>query len=241
MRYRLKDNGRHLIPIREIESQILSDDPKAVRVFRNFLLNALTSGKVKPRNEYGFEVELGLLSQVTEDAIEKFAENIVREAKPRSITDFGIDPTKAKKFAREYLDKDAKLNAKEFVLMGYLTKEDVTSFLAGHGIACEWISSDGTRKQSASNVQPEIIVRKKEIMVHELQGIWANIENDLNNADRNGLKARAKLPDHGLWNMAEAICWAIERRTIIDKSKAQQIVINEPASELSVLLALLLK
>jgi hypothetical protein len=153
MTYRLKDDGRNLIPIREIESQILCDDPKAAGVFRNFLLKDLTSGTINPRNEYGFEVELGSLSRVTEIAVEKLADSILRESKPRSIVDIVITPAEAKKLAREHLEKDAKLNEKEFVLMGYLTKEDVTSFLAGHRIACEWLLPEGATENTATTIE----------------------------------------------------------------------------------------
>lgn len=241
MIYRLKDDGRKLIPVRDIESIVISNDQKAVAAFFNFLLNDLISGKVKPRNEYGFDVDFGSHFQVNADMVEEVAAKIVEKAKPRSITDFGFDPIEARKMATANLQSNAKAQAKTFVLMGYLTKEDIANFLADHGIACEWVSSGSPVKQARPQVQPKTIPRKKEAMIRELRCICPNIENDLNNANRNGLRERAKINQHGMWNMAETLRWATERRGGINGDKAKQIVANDPSSELSILIALFTK
>ncbi|MBK7417418.1 MAG: hypothetical protein IPJ38_22335 [Dechloromonas sp.] len=77
------------------------------------------------------------------------------------------------------------------------------------------------------------------VMVDQLRPIWPNIENDINNGDKNGLRARAKLRAHGKWNMTAALEWAIENRPI-KKDKAATIVASDPTSELSVLFAQIL-
>lgn len=95
------------------------------------------------------------------------------------------------------------------------------------------------QKQAHSGIPSEIVSRKLNVMVAELEPIWPNIQNDINNGHKNGLRAQAKLSKHGKWNMTAALKWAIENRPI-KKDKAATIVASDPTSELSVLLAQML-
>jgi hypothetical protein len=58
--------------------------------------------------------------------------------------------------------------------------------------------------------------RKKAALIRELKGRWPDIESDLRHADENGLKAVAKLPEHGDWNLTAALQWAKENGKLID-------------------------
>lgn len=145
MKFTLTDDGRQLIEIRNIESRVVTDDPKAATVFRNVLLNSLCEGKIKPRNEFGFKIDLLAHFKVSEDAVEELTEITVREInRPRSISDLSkdVDPAKISRQSKERLQRDAKTNLKEAVLIGYVAKDDVIKMLSEHGIACEWVSSE---------------------------------------------------------------------------------------------------
>lgn len=151
MIYKLKDNGQQLIPILNIESLVVTDDIKSAVVFRNVLFNALTSGKIMPRNEYGFQINLASHYQINEDTLEEITQKTVRAlSRPRSITDFvrDVDPIEVKRLARLDMKRFNAEGMKQAVLMCYLIKEDVAGLLAEHGITCEWVTSepDGSEK-----------------------------------------------------------------------------------------------
>lgn len=157
MMYKLKNDGRDLIPVSEITSLVMSDDPKAITVFRNCLVNALMIGVIKPRNIYGFQIDIVQRCQPNQDAIDDLAEALVRDLKrPRSITDIvqEVDPRRVKRWARNKMESEAKTVIKDAVLSGYLTQDDVRAFLSSQGIACEWISSQNVQvPMEASDLQ----------------------------------------------------------------------------------------
>lgn len=154
MIYKLRDDGQPLIQIQNIESIVVSDDKKSVAVFRNVLLNALTMGKIRPRNEYGFQVDLASHYQVDEDALEELTQKSVRAAnRPRSITDFvrDVDPTEVKRLARLDMKRFNADGMKQAVLMCYLIKEDISGFLAEQRITYEWVSSESNCSEKLTN------------------------------------------------------------------------------------------
>ena len=160
MMYKLKNDGRNLIPVSEIASLVISDDPKAITVFRNCLVNALTIGAIKPRNIYGFKIDIVQRCQPNQDTIDDLTEALVRDLKrPRSIIDIvqEVDPRKVKRWARNKIESEAKTVIKDAVLSGYLTQDDVRAFLGLQGIACEWISpqlvTDSVATETSKNQQ----------------------------------------------------------------------------------------
>ena len=145
MIYKIKNDGRDLIPIGEIESLVVSADQKSVTVFRNFLMNALTSGKIKPRNSYGFQVDLLPHFQLNADRLDDLTDNLVREiSRPRSITDIvnEVDPQKVKRLVRSRMERESKEALKGTVLVGFLSRGDIGAFLDAHGIGHEWVVSE---------------------------------------------------------------------------------------------------
>lgn len=162
MMYKLKNDGRDLIPVSEIESLVISDDPKAITVFRNFLVNALTTGAIKPRSSYGFPVDIGSHFKINEDSLDDLTDDLVREAtQPRSITDFAkvVDPRKLKRWARNRMESEAKTAIKDAVLSGFLTQDDVRAFLGTQGIACEWVSIENAGNNSSQDNQQKSLRR----------------------------------------------------------------------------------
>ena len=160
MMYKFTNDGRDLIPVSEIASLVISDDPKAITVFRNFLVNALTTGAIRPRSSYGFPVDFVTHFKINEDSLDDLTDDLVREAtQPRSITDFTkeVDPRKVKRWARNRMGSEAKTAIKDAVLSGYLTQDDVREFLGSQGISCEWISpqlvTDSVATEASKNQQ----------------------------------------------------------------------------------------
>jgi hypothetical protein len=106
--------------------------------------------------------------------------------------------------------------------------------------ALQDVVMEGFVADAVTNPDETIRPRKKNVLVNELRDIWPNIENDLNNAGRNGLHS-AKLSDHGMWDMAGALNWAIKKRGTINIDKVRRQITTDHPSELSILFATLIK
>lgn len=48
----------------------------------------------------------------------------------------------------------------------------------------------------------------KRAALRKLSDRWPTVENDLNHADRNGLREAAKAAEHGMWREEDALEWA---------------------------------
>lgn len=200
MIFKFLDDGRDLVPVGEIESLVISDDQMAVTTFRNFLTSALTSGKIKPRNTYGFQVDLVPHFQLNESALDDLSGDLVREInRPRSITDFArdVDPSKVKRMARTRMEREAQKALKGAVLAGFLAKDDIRAFLESQGIGSEWVSSQSAPTMEASDLQegstksaPRIVIsdtKKRRFALddpidaaiqehgHKIQSIWSQL------------------------------------------------------------------
>lgn len=83
-------------------------------------------------------------------------------------------------------------------------------------------------------------IRKKNVLIKDLQDIWPDIRTDLNDAGRNGLCKIAKHSQHGYWMLPPAIEWAVQRGKI-EKSRAKSFISSNEESSLSPMLRKLLK
>lgn len=254
MMYKLRDDGRHLIPVSDIESLLISDDQKAATIFRNVLIAAITTGKIKPRNSYGFQVDLLPYFQPNEDALDDLTDDLVCEMqRPQSITDFtkDVDPRKVRRWARNRMERDANSAIKDAALSGFLTQDDVGAFLGAQGIACEWVSIESSDQNLSLNTQQKIICSngnspppagietnviklKRKALINELSRLMPSIERDLKDASRRTHSDVPRLSDlaklgGGFWNVEVVMAWGKERGKIKNEA-AEKFIRLDPES-----------
>ena len=255
--FKLRAPSNALVAISEIPSIVVSDNPKDGQSLQNFVINAIVSARVIPRNALGLRVHDYRKSfQVSEFLVGRLADGIMegqRNANPLTLSK-RVSPSEAQIIARNELEKEVRTLAREFALKGFITTDDITRFLAEDGVGCEWepashgmiLNADrsdsaqdvvqGDDDQGRKNDKPNlpVIVRKLGVMLEELKDIVPGIKSAINNAHRNGL-VRAKLAEHGKWDMAAVLAWSFENKNI-RKEKASQIIGTDPGGELSVAL-----
>jgi hypothetical protein len=134
-------------------------------------------------------------------------------ASPVSSADKGL--VGAIKYTREYWGESAEPGAGKWmgqqVLDPLAIRMDVANLLWDYGRRVD------ATEQPQATAPAELVkeapaekrrVFKKNALVHELQGEWPTIEQDLSEASRNGLKNAAKAQEHGNWDVQKARDWA---------------------------------
>lgn len=87
-------------------------------------------------------------------------------------------------------------------------------------------AGDGQRVRAAlspdyapgpSSTRAQAVERRKlTALKNEVRGRWPTVDRDFRDAHENDLKAAAKLPEHGYWDLDAALRWAHERGKLID-------------------------
>ena len=95
----------------------------------------------------------------------------------------------------------------------------------------------GSREVAPPDVE---IIRKRSALIAEFAGMWPSIENDLYEGSDNGLSEAARTKKHGIWNVCEALKWAVVQGKI-HQEKAEAFVQAEGDSDLSFFIGGLLK
>ena len=103
--------------------------------------------------------------------------------------------------------------------------------------APEQAAISGTAEKPAPAAE---IMRKRSVFIAEFEHMWPTIANDLYEGSQNDLSEAARTKKHGIWNVCEALKWAVVRGKI-HPEKAEAFVQAEGDSDLSFFISGLLK
>lgn len=144
MKYVLRDDGQKLIPIPSIATLVISNNPKDGSVLNNFLVKAIKQGTVHPRGSNGHPVNY---KQATEEIKKLRVGNPVPANPLHALSLMESFADAARIDLRSALDNFFVAAAPWFIEQGYLTQSDISSWLTGQQIACEWKKDRSCKKR----------------------------------------------------------------------------------------------